>query len=252
MKVLNLILASNGTAYSAFETQWARYMHSSPQVESYFYKARQDLKTPYELSGNTLWIQMPDTMATVYAKTVKALAFFRPRFAEFDFILRPNMSSLFIFDRYLTYLATLPPNRCIEGVFVHSYGYTYPSGCGFTITPDVAELLITSTSVQYHMDDVTIGKIAHENGIKVKLRGFLCVEPDTVSTAITKLKTAPGLFHLRFKTDNRQRDSEAYSAIVDSIMSGEVRAAASQRLDQPSAFQPAQPPEQSPRPPTPL
>ena len=108
--------------------------------------------------------------------------------------------------------------------------------------------MITSASPQYHMDDVTVGKIAHENGIPIKLRGFLCVKPETVSTAIEKLKTAPGLFHLRFKTDNRQRDSEAYSVIVDFIMNEEARAASSQPLDQPSASQQPLQPEQSPLP----
>jgi hypothetical protein len=222
MKVLNLILASNGTAYKPYEEQWLRYMNSNPQIESYFYKARGDIKGDYELSGNTLWIRMGDCMGNVYAKTLKALAFFRPRFAEFDFILRPNMSSMFLFDRYLKYLETLPTEKCVEGVYIHSHGYTYPSGCGFTITPDFAEILIDTNQLQYHMDDVTVGKVAKENGVVVKTRDFLCVRPENVEVAIKTLQDKPGLFHLRFKTENRLKDAEAYGTVLSEFMNAEV------------------------------
>jgi hypothetical protein len=240
MKVLNLILASNGNEYKAYEEQWVRYMNSNPHIESYFYKARGDIKGEYELSGNTLWIRMADCVQNVYAKTLKALAFFRPRFAEFDFILRPNMSSLFLFDRYLKYLESLPKEKCIEGVYIHSHGYTYPSGCGFTITPDVAESMIDTNQRQYHMDDVTVGKVAKENGIIIKTRDFLCIRPETLNAAIQTVKSTPTLFHLRFKTENRRNDVETYGKVLDEFMNVVVPEDASQLPDQPSVSQPVQ------------
>jgi hypothetical protein len=183
---------------------------------------------------------MADCLDNVYAKTLKALVFFRPRFGEFHFILRPNMSSLFLFDRYLKYLKSLPTEKCVEGVCIHSHGYTYPSGCGFTITPDVAESMIDTNQHQYNMDDVTVGKVANENGIIIKTRDFLCIRPETLQDSIQTLKNTPTLFHLRFKTENRQKDAETYGKVLDEFMNVAVPEDASQPPDQPSVSQPVQ------------
>jgi len=171
MKVLLLILSSDtNPIYIEYQKQWKRYMHSHPCFESYFYKASPSIETPYVLEGDCLTIQMEERMDTIFEKTVRALEFFKDRFSEFTFISRPNLSSFFILDRYATFLQTLPRETMVEGVQLHDYGYDFPSGCGYTITPDVALIILQSKQAQYHMDDVTIGKICHDNTIPIVKR----------------------------------------------------------------------------------
>jgi len=221
LKVLVLILSSdNNPIYIEYQKQWKRYMHSHPCFESYFYKASPNIETPYMLEDDCLTIKMEETMTNIFEKTVRAFKFFEPRFSEFDFISRPNLSSFFLLDRYVAYLQTLPRENTVEGVRLHDYGYTFPSGCGYTLTPDVARIILQSKQTQHGMDDVTIGKICHDNSISIVNRdhsvGF---KSSIYSDDIVKLKTSKQ-FHVRTvggDKKNREKDIELYKTLVDTF-----------------------------------
>ena len=191
-------------------------MNRNPSFECYFYKATAGIQGPYELRDNCLHIKLGECFGNILEKTIRALEFFEPRFSEFDYIARPNLSSFFLFDRYLKYLEGLPRENMMEGVFVHSYGYTYPSGCGFTFSPDVARMILRGRQPQYHMDDVTIGKICYENKVPILLRRFLHVHPQTYEKVLEEVEKDLTLFHLRVNTANdRMGDTVSYKKLVD-------------------------------------
>jgi len=217
MKVLVLILASdNHSTYPKYEEQWRRIMKRNPSFECYFYKSTAGIKEAYELRDNVLHIKLGECMGNILEKTIRALEYFEPRFSEFDFILRSNISSFFLFERYLAYLEGLPRQNMMEGVTIHSYGYTYPSGCGFTFSPDVGRTIIRSRQNQYHMDDVTIGKICYDNKIPILPRKFLQAHSTNYDTVLLELEKDPTIFHLRVHTGhNRAADPEIYQKLVD-------------------------------------
>jgi len=214
MKVLFLILASNGPFYSKYEEQWKRYMNTNPACECYFYK----FSAVQELSGNTLWLKGQETQNNIHAKTLAALDFFKDRLDEFDFICRPNLSSFFVFDRYLEYLKTLPTKMCVEGPHNNYGGMIYPSGCGYSFTPDVAKIILERQDAQYHMDDMTIGKICREQSIPIHKRDFMMITNANVESAIEQISAKPAIFHMRVKQppNNRRWDDVAnYTRLVD-------------------------------------
>jgi hypothetical protein len=219
MKVLFLILASGGGSYPKFEEQWKRYMNSNPSCECYFYK----YSSVEELSGNTLFLKGTENMHNLYQKTLDALKFFEHRLDEFDFICRPNLSSFFIFDRYLKFLEGLPKTMCVEGVVGNHGGIPFPAGSGFSFTPDIAKILLKRQDKQFHIDDVTFGKVCKEIGVKIyrdktSSRRVDILKDSTYTAMIERIRTDPKIFHMRLKqTDspNRSADLKNYTKLVD-------------------------------------
>ena len=219
MKVLFLILASGGGSYPKFEEQWKRYMNSNPSCECYFYK----YSSVEELSGNTLFLKGTENMHNLYKKTLDALKFFEHRLDEFDFICRPNLSSFFIFDRYLKFLEGLPKTMCVEGVVGNHGGIPFPAGSGFSFTPDIAKILLKRQDKQFHIDDVTFGKVCKEIGVKIyrdktSSRRVDILKDSTYTAMIERIRTDPKIFHMRLKqTDspNRSADLKNYTKLVD-------------------------------------
>ena len=72
-------------------------------------------------------------------KTVLSLEAMAPRLHEFDYILRTNLSSFYVFPRLLKFLETLPKTQCYSG---SNIGGNVVSGSGYIISPDVARLII--------------------------------------------------------------------------------------------------------------
>ena len=217
MKVLVLILASdNNPVYKKYEEEWRRFMNLNPSFECYFYKGTAGIADTYEVKDNCLHIKIGECPGNILEKTFMALKYFEPRFSEFDYISRPNMSTFFLFDRYLKYLEGLPREKMMEGYFMHSYGYTYPSGCGFTFSPDVAKTILASRQNQYYMDDVTIGKICYDNDIKILTRDLIHIHPHNYEAILEKVEATPSLFHIRVNSEkDRSNDPAVYKKLVD-------------------------------------
>lgn len=218
MKILFLILASGGDSYPKFEEQWKRYMNSNPSCECYFYK----YSSVEELSGNTLFLKGTESMSNLYQKTLDALKFFEHRLDEFDFICRPNLSSFFIFDRYLKFLENLPKTMCMEGPINNYGGMPYPSGCGFSFTPDIAKILLQRQDKQYVIDDITFGKVCKEIGVKINRHNFLEITNSNLEKMIERIRTDPTIFHMRLKQppySSRLADVNNYTKLVDEFYS---------------------------------
>jgi hypothetical protein len=218
MKVLFLILASGGGFYDKFTKQWKRYMNSNPSCECYFYR----YSSVQELSGNTLFLKGTENMHNLYQKTLDALKFFEHRLHEFDFICRPNLSSFFIFDRYLEYLEGLPKTMCMEGAINNYGGMPYPSGCGFSFTPDIAKILLERQDKQIQIDDITFGKVCKEIGVKIHthpLRKYIEITDSNLEKTIERIHADQTIFHMRLKqqgrTASRWADVKNYTSLVN-------------------------------------
>ncbi len=220
MKVLFLILASDDGEsgyYTQFQKEWMKYMNINPNIECYFYKSTKTNNNEfYELSGNTLMINQGENWNSIFDKTVKALKFFQPRFSEFDWICRPNLSSFYHFDKYLDYLKSIPDNIKIEGVPTY-HNIEYPSGCGFSIKPEIASLIIENNQNQYIMDDVTFGLIYINNNISFYKRNKLyCIDKNNIDEYLTNVNSSP-IFHYRFRTQSRADDIENISKFINTV-----------------------------------
>ncbi len=221
MKVLFLILASDGGVYTELQKVWRAYIHSYPEkVEAYFYKANPGLATEWVLEGDVLTVKCPENLGNVARKLKMALRAFEHRLDEFDYICRPNLSSFFILPRYFEALATLPTTgACMAKE--HLRPAVFPTGAGFTITPDVARAIIGSPFPQHVHggDDVAVGGVLKEMGIKI--RDVPRIDITAAGHREARLKMVadnPAAFHVRVKHETRDRteqDLAVHAALLE-------------------------------------
>jgi hypothetical protein len=159
MKVLMLVLASDtDERYSKLQTYWRRYMNSSPEIDCYFYKGDPTLQEDavLDISSNTLWLKINESWDTILQKTKMAFKFFSS--APYDFIFRTNLSSFIYFDRYLEYCKGLPRSEFCSAAMGLFDKIPFPSGSGYTLTPDLMKRIADSEYPQNGVaDDVYVG-----------------------------------------------------------------------------------------------
>lgn len=220
-KVLMLVLASNGgtdNCYTNFTKQWLRYANSNPNIDCYLYLADGSIKDKYDLSGNILRIKRGENWNDILDKTFDALEFFKDKFNEYDWICRPNMSAFIHFEKYLEYLSKLPESVKVEAVHCHGGGIVYPSGAGFSFRSSLGELILKNKQQTWYVDDMTFGKIFHENNIQIQNRPIYdCVDNNNVDNFINNDLKNSSKFQYRFKTGNRADDIKNYTKFVDVV-----------------------------------
>lgn len=212
-KVLMLILASdNLPIYRELQSIWRKYMSSNPDIDCYFYKGDPKLTVDSRLDNDTLWIKIDERLDTVYEKTIKAFNYFSNRMKDYDFVCRPNLSSFFVFDKYLDYCSTLPKSQCVSAfVGIHD-GISFPSGCGFTMSSDVVLNLLQDNPKYVVMDDVTIGAwLMSKNITIIPARRFDFTNDRTEALIYVPIKD---IFHYRVKNSNRNLDILIHSQLL--------------------------------------
>ncbi len=220
MRILCLILASDSPIYTPLQENWRSYIYRySDTIEAYFYKANPKLEVPWKLEGDTLWVNCPENLHSVAKKFQLALRAFESRFNEFDFILRPNLSSVFMMDRYLEAVKTLPK----EGACMakrHTHPAIFPTGAGFTISIDIARAILQSEFKQrvYGGDDVALGDLLQS--MKIPIRDVPRVDITNTSAhdkQIQQIFDDPRIFHLRVKhegADRLQKDMSVHRRVL--------------------------------------
>lgn len=210
MRILVLILASDTDIYRAFQERWLQYMNLNPDIHCYFYRADPTIDVPIRVIGNNIIVRMEESFDNIYAKTVQVFRHLHDRFYEYDYILRTNVSSFFRFDKYLEACKTFPTrNFCSACVGTAGDGQKFPSGAGFTITPDVARLIATHPLTPIHLDDVSIGKTLQLNGIRITPASRYDLK---LGENIREINT--DVYHYRVKTVDRHQDLVLYDTLI--------------------------------------
>jgi hypothetical protein len=176
MKILVLIIASDRfdgpeifPPYIAMQNTWRSYMHLDPDhVEAYFIKGDPNLETDFEIRGDVIWSKVEESwIPGILRKTLASLDCMRSRFSEFDYVLRTNLSSFYVFPRLLEFLKTAPREKCYCGPVIND---DFISGCGFILSRDVVELLMEQKGVLWNCrwnDDVAIAKFLRSRGVEL-------------------------------------------------------------------------------------
>lgn len=179
LKILVLIIASDQIPlFQEFQKTWRAYMHEDPEhVEAYFIKGDPTLDSSYAIRGDTIWTRteegyVPES-AGILNKTILSMKALLPRIRKFDYVLRANLSSFFVFPRLLKFLQKLPPIRCYSGSGTGEDSVV-ASGSGFILSPDLVELLVAHRKKFLNNatmpDDVLIGFFLRDR--RIKLRTF--------------------------------------------------------------------------------
>lgn len=187
-KVLILIIASDNFPgvdltfpYLELKKIWRSYMHSNPNnIEAYFIQADPNLSSPYEIQEDIIWSKTEENLKPgILNKTILSIECMLPRLHEFDYVIRTNLSSFYVFPRLLNFLKTLPRSGCYSGYPIAPYHYqggklVFGHGCGFIMSSDVAAYLVghqeelrKTPYFEEFNDDVNIGYFFKKSGIQL-------------------------------------------------------------------------------------
>lgn len=216
LKILVLIICSDQLpVYTELQKIWRSYMHYDPKhVECYFIRSDPHLPKLFEIKGDTITSQAgpegwtPDS-ASILNKTILSIEAMLPRMHEFDYIVRTNLSSFYIFPRLLKYLETAPRIGFYSGSNIGVESETpIASGCGFVMSPDVASLLVINKPKIFNRsklpDDMEIGKFFYKRN--VKLTPYYRVDIASLGAWERVKNVIPNnVFHFRLKQTDRLR-----------------------------------------------
>jgi hypothetical protein len=182
-KVLVLIIASDQfDAYVELQKIWKSYMHSDPEhFEVYFIRGNPELATPYAFQGDDLYVKSEENYVPgIVDKTILSIEALLPRLKEFDYVLRTNLSSFYVFPRLLRFVRTLPKHNCYGGVYamipeswLPEFGHIdFVSGAGILLSRDLAEKLVYEKEdiFKWHTklpDDVLMGYFFQNRSIPI-------------------------------------------------------------------------------------
>ena len=210
LKVLVLIITSDDVpVYKELQKIWQRYMHNDPEhVEVYFIRGDPALPVDYAIEGDVVWSKTAESiMPGIINKTILSLEGLLPRIhTEFDYVLRTNLSSFYVFPRLLKFLERCPRQQLYCGSTDRAI--TFCSGSGFLLTPDLAQMLVDHKSYFLNNnranDDVLIGNFFKEQGIRATphFRIDFCSLHDWY---ILKNMIPDNVFHFRVKNPNAMR-----------------------------------------------
>ena len=171
-KVLVLIVASDDLpVYIKEQEIWRSYMHRDREhFEVYFIKVDSELQSDYELSFDVIWSKVENNVSTgMVHRTLLSIEALMPRIEEFDYVLRTNLSSFYVFPRLLKFINTLPRNNCYCGVIGHA-GVPFVSGAGFLLSRDLVKKMVSEKESllapsPVYEEDLIIGKFFYDRNI---------------------------------------------------------------------------------------
>lgn len=202
MKLLILIISDDSQpVYAEHRKVHRSYMATYPGVTYAFITCDPTASVP-ALDGDILKIPGHEGYSQITRKTIEAIRWFGPE--NYDFLLRTNLSSLWILPRLMASLETFPTQRLYAGFVGLCEGVTYVSGAGILISPDVAELLCRhshETCAASDVDDIAIGITFKNLSIPIQPCSRCDVGPEDRTWTLS-----PHDWHIRVKSCHDRSD----------------------------------------------
>lgn len=205
-----LILSSHKEpVYESHRQVWRTYMKSHPNIECYFIEFSPMVFMP-TLTNDTLYVRGTESYYNITRKTLLALEYFMSR-GSYNFIIRTNLSSVWIFPKTLQFLETLPTTRYYGGVVCTHERVPFVSGTCIVLSYDTARILLQHKQLAYKnnlVDDVDIGVALYHVGIYP-------VNSISRVDVFTEEDTRKGGFHYRVRFfTGREREPQLMLSIL--------------------------------------
>jgi hypothetical protein len=182
-KILVLIIASdNHPAFLPLQEIWRSYMRVDPEnIEAYFIKSDPNLASANELIGDTIFSKIEESYKPgILKKTILSMEFMVASGRKFDYVLRTNLSSFYVFPRLLEFVNTLPEKNCYSAcpllpandIPAEFRQVPFGWGAGFILSRDLVELMVHHKEELFQRsseipDDVLIGHFFHKRNVAI-------------------------------------------------------------------------------------
>lgn len=217
MRLLVLIIASdNLPVYKSLQELWKKQFRIHPEIDTYFLKCDPTLPEEYKKTEDTIYVKEKEDLN--YGILYKTLIGIKVAFLEkeYDYVLRTNLSSFYVFPRLLTHLESCPREGYYGGITGKFEHYRYVSGCGFVLSKDLALHISDKINQIWDpkilWDDVCIGHyidktfFSNKDFYYIPRTDFTNIAPKRLPSSIHQ-STDP---HFRIKYNNH-RDIDIYA-----------------------------------------
>jgi len=226
-RILNLILYSPSPVYDQMRLSIHEYMKTT-QIFFFFYCFRPDMTAPYLIEDNMLYLKGAETyLPGILEKTILAIETCLSLFADFDYIVRTNISTvcnIFLLHRSLknnTFdyggskmltLSWIDPMSGITNDRLH--GLNYISGTGIILSRKACNLLCAKQNEldKSVIDDVSIGLFFQRKGIPIT-----CFENLGYPFSINSSHIENNVVFYRNNTQRRLYDIRTIKAVSEKL-----------------------------------
>ena len=108
-----LIIASHSVVYDKMTILWRKYMNKNPNIKSYFLYCDPKLEADIMITDDKIIYKHEENFSPgILLKTLAGIHVANTYFS-YDYILRPNISSVFHFDRLIQFLKNHPTSKFV-------------------------------------------------------------------------------------------------------------------------------------------
>jgi hypothetical protein len=156
-RLLVLVIASHTEEYDEFKRMWRERTH--PLIDIYFMYGNPEQTCDIVAARDDLFAKAPESLVPgILMKTQLCLRHMLKDACKWTHVLRTNLSSFYIWDRYLNWLGQYQAHTHLLGAISGMYaGTPFCSGAGFVMSVDAARYLAHAPwkdSYEIHPDDV--------------------------------------------------------------------------------------------------
>lgn len=202
MKILIIVLTclDNGIYSKFYNVQNETWNSKDEEDTSTFFYINGGVKK--EINGHFVVNNLPETVSNGGYKLVNCLL--KTFDLEYDYIYHTNSSSYLDKKLLKKWLVDKPRKNFYSGVVGNHNGIKFASGCGFTMSKDVVNLILENEHNWIHgsNDDVTLGKLLSDLNIDVYPAPRFDVNKNNVD------KIPDNYFHYRCNTNDRNFDAD--------------------------------------------
>lgn len=222
-KVLILIIASdNHPAFLELQEVWRSYMKRAPDnIDAYFIKANPNIASGSEVVEDTIFSKVEESYKPgILKKTILSMEYMLQKEKKYDYVVRTNLSSFYVFPRLLAFIDTLPEKNCYAGrllvpsndIPAEFMRIPFGWGAGFIMSRDVVEEMVKNKEELFSRsseapDDVLIGLFCHRRNIPIIVTTCYAF-PTYEAWCEGKDNIPEGAFHFRAKGHDRNRTPE--------------------------------------------
>lgn len=233
--IMLIIYSEDNELYKYNKQIWKQYMNSNNNILALFIMYDPNIDSEFKLipESNMLLIKGEEKFSceSILNKTKKAIQYCNLNYF-YDYIVRTNISSFWIFDNLVNFLQLEKNEKtnCIQGWKLYNRKKEYfISGTSIIIPKNLIPLLLTHKEIKYEMDDVEISQHYMAEGIDIidvmeKNKNFMHLfkfsSMDSIKIKLKNIKKKLGdivYFRVKNRVDREINDGYTMNTLLNLV-----------------------------------
>jgi len=223
-KIIVLVIATTGGVYDEFRKIYSKYSDTNNHIKVLFAYGKPSIGDHQYSSKDLVFDTIEDNYYPgMLKKTLYALKHINNTYS-YDFLVRTNLSTFWVFDKLLQRVSSLPTTNVVSGTFrkaVDNFGRQLPeyiSGTGIVLSRDMVDVLVSDKTIldTEYPEDFAISNCFVTKGIRLTravprpiclLEQNRAINPSDIEKLL-ELNTSTNIDHYRIKSsvDLRHQD----------------------------------------------